>query len=128
MQTSFYQFLSLKRYSIWKRRNKCISVDEKRKCVLITLEDILSRIGFGAAKKGKMDKMNCSSCYLLMEDVISFRINQLRNFGRQSKRLKSRNITLGRYSAGDISTIQALLSLLERFIVMLRQLSYAIKK
>ena len=30
-----------------------------------------------------------------MEDVITFRINQLRNFGRQSKRLKSRNITLG---------------------------------
>ena len=45
----------------------------------------------------RQGKMKCSSCYHLMEEVSIFRMTQLRNFGRQSNRLKARNITLGKY-------------------------------
>ena len=52
------------------------------------------------ARLTKQEKRNCSSCYQMMEEIVIFRMKQLRNFGRQSNRLKSRNVTLGKLSVG----------------------------
>ena len=39
----------------------------------------------------------CSTCFEDLGEAVQFRIKQLRNFGRQSKRLDARNVTLGRH-------------------------------
>ena len=37
----------------------------------------------------------CSTCYEDLGEALKFRIYQLRNFGRQSNRLKTKSVTLG---------------------------------
>ena len=39
--------------------------------------------------------INCSFCYHNLEEAMKFRFNQLRSFGRQSKRLDSKTLTIG---------------------------------
>ena len=39
----------------------------------------------------------CSTCSEDLGEAVEFRIKQLQNFGRQSKRLDAKNVTLGRH-------------------------------
>ena len=47
--------------------------------------------------RSKNEGMDCSSCHQNMEESLKFRFNQLRSFGRQSKRLESKKLTIGKH-------------------------------
>ena len=52
------------------------------------------------AKRGSIHEpegLNCSFCYDNLEESLKFRINQLRSFKRQLKRLDSKTVIIGKH-------------------------------
>ena len=45
----------------------------------------------------RYEGIDCSACYQNLEESLKFRFNQLRSFGRQSKRIDNKKLTIGKH-------------------------------